>query len=198
MSNFRTNSGFQANEATASAMLQKRNIVTKPSIIEGVQVRISRGDKKFYWERPVIDEATGEEYYPEYLIANTNLLTEYNAQKAMDLFVDGDYQGAINQGLSLRVSPEEADKIEAALGMCNAKISYYTNKEGIEVLRVEKLAPKAPEKAQSFSFDYFEKKNKAALTPNVEGFEEESPVITKKNVANVAASAAAATAGVAG
>jgi hypothetical protein len=197
--NFRIAGQFQATQQIAERMLSKRIIVEKECVITGVEVRVTRPaseDKRLFWEKPDVDPTTGEETKREYFIANTNIMSGYNAEQAIELFENEMYQDAINKGMSKRVSPEEAAKIELGLGKCSASIGWFTNKDGIEALRIEKLQPIAPEKPVAFTFDFSKKKKEAAdalAAANMAAFEEEnvkaaasSPEITAKKPAAAA------------
>ena len=185
---YRTSS-FTANKETVAAMLSKKNIVSTPGVYKA-NVRVTRPKnpaQKFFWETPTVDETTGDEFYEEYLIANTNLLTEYNAQEAMDLFLNEEYQEAANKGMSARVSLELADQIEAGVGMANVKVTTTLNKAGIEILVINKIVPEKPKEATAFTFDFFkikEAKEQADANKAIEQFENQAtgaaPIIKQK------------------
>jgi len=93
-----------------------------------------------------------------YRIFNTNLMTQYQFEKAKEYFKNGKYQEAINQGLSVRVSEKMANKIQSCFEI-GVKVISVDNKVGDSIFVIDSkesnIKPIMIEKI-SFGFDISE------------------------------------------
>lgn len=129
-------------QEVAARILNARIITNESGRVENVVVtNVSAPD--FMWEN------TGDSY----AILNTNLMNNYLAQEAMELFEDEKYQDACNKGLSVRITPEQANEISKG-DYIKLQLQEVELKDGTTALMIKtgSVALMPAVKVKKFSF----------------------------------------------
>lgn len=107
------------------------------------------GTKKMYY----LDENGNEKLDQPYYIVNLTLISERQLKKAIEFYQAGDFQKASNQGMTVQVSPEMAEKLRASI-TCTVMIEEVTNKDGEVMLGVKanKIRPTEASKGEKLNF----------------------------------------------
>lgn len=142
------------NSDTVVAIVGKKALVEK----EGTYVTEHRvGTKTLYY----LDDAGNLKLDSPYVIVNLALMTAYQQQEAVRLHNEGEYQKASNQGLTINVSPEMAEKLKGSIE-CEVKVETIKNKEGVDIFVARKITPKEATRATKIDFKAL--LNKAIIT----------------------------------
>ena len=124
-------------------ILKACKVVREPGIAKNVTVsNVSFEDTEgnpWTWER------TGDEY----AIVNLMVVNPYGLNKAKKALADEDYDGACNNNLSARVTPELGKQLQS-IGMANITLGIVTTSEG-DALLIKKVSAVAPMECKTIS-----------------------------------------------
>lgn len=120
-------------EERAMQILSNRPEITETGVFAGIRIGnvglAHKDGSPFIWEQ------SGEQYG----IVNLQAFSTYQADQAEELMEAGDYQGAINQNLSINLPIDDAKALIGSLATATVEFGTYTNKDGIEVLTARRM-----------------------------------------------------------